>query len=124
MTEISGSSNIPTELGMLTIGQIAGLHPADLNELIDYKGPKIFLENGFLATPRFFYISRLDNLVQINLADGSSLKARKDQKVLTPNGFKRISALEPHQTIGVVPPHFQFSCIIPNKTEPAMDMFK
>ena len=122
MTEVSGSTSIPTALGPLTIGQIAALHPPELNTLLDYNGPKIFMENGFLATPKFFYISKLDTMQEISLINGIKFTARGDQKVLTKKGFVRINALKPRQDIAVVSDFFSYICLTASLTEPVVDI--
>ena len=125
MSDISGSTVIPTEFGTgLTIGQIAALHPVEYNSAIDYNGPRIFMENGYLTTPRFFFISRLDDMVEITLVDGKKLKARKTQKVLTSSGFTQIQHLKPQMPIGVVGDFFNYSCLTPTNVEPVVDITK
>jgi hypothetical protein len=119
---VSGTTSIPTEFGPLTIGQIATLQPTDTNNFSDYIGPKIFLENGYLTTPRLFLIIKPENLVEISLANGTTVKARKNQRVLTKKGWIPFFRLNPGDYAATIGKAFTFLCSSPNTSKPAYSL--
>jgi hypothetical protein len=123
MTAVSGSTNVLTELGDLTIGQLAALHPVEFDAQ-DYKGPKIFLENASLHTPKLFFMEKPTNLFEIRLQNSVTLKCQPTQYVLTQQGFVWAKNLKPNQLIGCVPTFFVNICRIPNSTNPVVDITK
>jgi len=119
-TGVSGSTVIQCDLGSLTIGQIAALHPTSFG-FHEYIGPKVFLENGYLATPRFFYIAKPIHLYELRLVNGSSLRCRKDHCILTKLGWRAIGKLTPDHKIAHTKHYFSLA---PNNTIPVQDITK
>ena len=123
MSGVSGSTIVITELGPLTIGQIATLHSTDFG-LQDYKGPKIFLENGHMVMPRLFYIGKPAVLMEITLATGVKHRALGAQNVLTNVGYVAMKFLTSKHHLMGVKPHFNAMCLVPNNTIPVVDLSK
>lgn len=87
---VSGDTKILTEKGLVSIESLNDNYDYGFSK---YKGPKLVLENGELVKPSHFYIEKPENLLEITLNNGMSIKGTANHPLWTLYGWKNLDSL-------------------------------
>ena len=115
---VAGDTLLATEYGPIPFSQIAALHTDE--DMQEYRGPKIILENGYRTLPAIFYVTAAEPLYQLELTNGYKLKARGVHPVWTNFGFVHLNKLTKDHVVGCVGSKFDYLSMCPNTNTPPM----